>query len=178
MTEPPSSTSAKNKVLRTLATSPIPSLAGATARAVDPYIREVNTMWEAIKNKLPFASKSIRPAIDITGNPIRREGGPIWQMVVPATISTEKKNPVLNELTRLKVSFGMPNKTTKTGKMESGKYARMTKQEWESISKNITTIMSNPYYRKLPDEEKKRMLKSIISKERSWIRKLYSGVEE
>jgi hypothetical protein len=178
ITEPPSSTSKKNKVLRTLATSPIPSLSGAAARAVDPYIREVNTMWEAIKNKIPFASKSLTPAIDITGKPVKREGGPIWQMVVPATISTETKNPVLSELTRLKVSFGMPNKTIKAGKMESGKYARMTKQEWDSISKNIATIMSKPYYKKLPDEEKSKILKSIISRERSWIRKLYSGVEE
>jgi len=178
ITEPPSSTAKKNKVLRTLATSPIPSVSGAIARATDPYIREVNSMLDAVKNKIPGLSKTLPAAIDITGKPVKREGGPIWQMIVPATISTEKDNPVLNELNRLNVSMGMPSKTTKAGKMEPGKYARMTSQEWDYISRQISSTISQPFYRKISDEVKTRILKSIISRQRSWIRKLYAGVEE
>jgi len=178
ITEPPSSTAKKNKVLRTLATSPIPSVSGAIARATDPYIREVNSMLDAVKNKIPGLSKTLPAAIDITGKSVKREGGPIWQMIVPATISTEKDNPVLNELNRLNVSMGMPSKTTKTGKMEPGKYARMTGQEWDYISRQIASTISQPFYRKIPDEVKTRILKSIISRQRSWIRKQYTGTEE
>jgi hypothetical protein len=55
--------------------SVIPNIVAGAARAVDPVVREVDTVWEALKARVPFASRTLPEKPGLFGETIIRERG-------------------------------------------------------------------------------------------------------
>src|SRR5207237_1044250 len=60
--------------LRSFVGSFVPTGAAQLARANDPYIRDVRTMIDAIKARVPGLSEEVPVKRDLWGNPLQREG--------------------------------------------------------------------------------------------------------
>jgi hypothetical protein len=86
----------------------VPGVAKDVRNETDPMMREVNSMWDAIKNATPGLSNTLSPVRNILGQPIlHRDGGPLAP-INPFVFSNETPDPVVSELVRLQGSFAMP----------------------------------------------------------------------
>lgn len=81
----------------------------------DQVMREYNTYWEAIKSRLPGASKTLEPKRNLLGEPVDALIastpllGPRADWVSPIAISKDRNDPVFSELARLAHGFQNPS---------------------------------------------------------------------
>lgn len=89
-----------------------PSGVAAAARTIDPYLRQAANIAEAIKRRTPWASKDLPMYRDLWGRPLdlRSGYGPAFDILTPANVRTDSREPIDVELNRLKYYPGMPPK--------------------------------------------------------------------
>jgi len=84
---------------------------GQVARELDPVMREVNSIIDAYKAKVPGYSDTLPAHRNLWGEPILLQGGLGPDMITPIYTSKVKNDPVSDELVRLQVPISMPSKT-------------------------------------------------------------------
>lgn len=89
---------------------PYSSALGQTAKNVDPVMREVNSIMDAFKAKLPGYSSDLPPHRNIWGEPVLLEGGFGPDLLSPFYSSTVKDDKVAEELSRLEAPIRLPSK--------------------------------------------------------------------
>lgn len=99
---------------RQMAGSVVPSVVNATARAMDPNVRQVNSMMDAIRNRIPGMSESLPLAPDLWGEPRKTDSGLGKPFDALSPIFTQKPTPepIDQELIRLNSNVQMPPTTT------------------------------------------------------------------
>jgi hypothetical protein len=89
---------------------PYSSALGQTAKNVDPVMREVNSIMDAFKAKIPGYSSDLPPHRNIWGEPVLLEGGFGPDLLSPFYSSTMKDDKVAAELDRLQAPITLPSK--------------------------------------------------------------------
>lgn len=90
---------------------PFSTAEGQVARTIDPVMREVNSVMDAFKDKIPGLSDTLPPRRNLWGEPIYLQGGLGPDLISPIYTSTMKLDQVSQELVRLELPIGMPAKT-------------------------------------------------------------------
>jgi len=111
----------------------VPTLSGEFRRADDPYMREVRSLWDAIRNKTPGLSEELPLRRDLWGRPISyRSGlGATYDAFSPIYSRKEEPEPIDTELLRLGNGPAMmPRRTSFNGAtinldQYEGAYSRM-----------------------------------------------------
>lgn len=98
------------RYLQRLGGTLVPSGVAAFARMLDPQIKEINSMQDAIFARLPGYSEDVPARYNIKGDPIELEGGLGPDMVSPFKFSSEKDDAVAKEILRLDIPIKMPEK--------------------------------------------------------------------
>ena len=89
---------------------PFSTALGQSAHIHDPVMREVNSLLDAFKAKIPGYSSTLPPSRNLWGDPILLEGGVGPDIISPIYTSTEKLDPVAEELATQEMPIGMPSK--------------------------------------------------------------------
>lgn len=89
---------------------PYSSALGQTAKNVDPVMREVNSIMDAFKAKIPGYSSDLPPHRNLWGEPVLLEGGLGPDLLSPFYSSTVKDDKVAAELDRLQAPITLPSK--------------------------------------------------------------------
>ena len=89
---------------------PYSSALGQTAKNVDPVMREVNSIMDAFKAKIPGYSSDLPPHRNLWGEPVLLEGGLGPDLLSPFYSSTMKDDKVAAELDRLQAPITLPSK--------------------------------------------------------------------
>lgn len=89
---------------------PYSTAEGQVAREIDPVRREVNSIMDAFKAKIPGYSATLPPSRNLWGEPILLQGGLGPDLITPIYTSTMKLDPVAGELVRLELPLSMPSK--------------------------------------------------------------------
>lgn len=93
-----------------LARSVVPAgVRQVTRTYTDPTLREARTLLDQVRAGIPGYSQTLPPRRNLWGDPIQLEGGWGWDMVSPIYVSTEKADPVADEIVRLKVRIAKPS---------------------------------------------------------------------
>lgn len=95
---------------KNLAGSIVPAGVANLTRQLDPTLKEVNSAADAIYSRLPGFGADVPPRRNIWGDPIQLEGAIGPDMISPFYSSTKKDDPAADELLRLELSVGMPQK--------------------------------------------------------------------
>ena len=97
-----------------LSGSLVPTLSGEITRFNDPYMREANTMLEAMKKKTPGLSETLPLRRNLWGEPISYQSGlgKTYDMFSPIYSKKENPYPVDKEILRLEANIGMPSAKT------------------------------------------------------------------
>ena len=162
-------------VIKRWATSLVPAsgLLGGVARAIDPEVKDARKVIDWYKARLPLLSKQVPPKLNIMGQPQKTGGGALTRLLSPVAVSKETNDPVYTELARLGISIG-PMKPVVGGKRMSPEQTRaLITESGPEIKKAVSNLLASPLYRKQTDANKKKMLKSWITKTRAYQKGLF-----
>tara|TARA_R110002124_G_scaffold287106_2_gene470478 strand:+ start:1375 stop:5913 length:4539 start_codon:yes stop_codon:yes gene_type:complete len=137
----------------------VPTGVAQAARYMDPTFREADTAGDYIQSRIPGMGASLPSKRDFWGQPIVGEGGlgpdaisPIWQ-------STRRNDPATNELLRVGVRSGPPQRKEMTGH----EYADFQERAGTMAKASIGALIQTPQYRAMSNDEKEKIIKDIIS---------------
>ena len=170
---------------------PYSTAEGQVARFNDPVMREVNSIMDAFKAKIPGLSDSLPPRRNLWGEAIYLEGGLGPDLISPIYTTTKKLDPVSEELVRLNVPIGMPTKniegvplTGSTGPWEYDAYVVLSGGKPiigdMTLKERLADMMASDLYKRAsdgPDGGKKVLIISLVSDYRSMARHILGDKE-
>lgn len=166
----------------------IPSVAGATARTIDPTMRntydrtsEFNTWVNQAKAKIPGLSKDLPASYDTWGRERQRskdsKSAAFAQFLNPGTYGYDNSSPIDKEINRLFESTGdngvfpQASKYTVTGKDADGNdinvtldnkaYSALQKEQGERSYQLANEFINSDAYKSMSDSERVEVLKNI-----------------
>lgn len=89
---------------------PYSSALGQTAKNVDPVMRDVQSILDAFKAKVPGFSDELPPQRNLYGDKVLLQGGVGPDLFSPLYVKDLKHDPVAHELNRLAYPFTMPSR--------------------------------------------------------------------
>jgi hypothetical protein len=164
---------------------------GQMARLDDPVMREVNSILDAFKAKIPGLSSTLPPRRNLWGEPIMLEGGLGPDLISPIYTTTNKLDSVAQELARLQIPVGMPGKNIEgvplTGSNGPWEYdAYVVLQGAKPIIGDLTLrarladLTQSDLYKQSsdgPDGGKKVLIQTWVSRYREMARHILSDAE-
>jgi hypothetical protein len=156
--------------LQGLAGSVVPGLVSQTNQVLDPYQRQINSMLDAVKARIPGVSESLPPKRDMFGEPIsatRRALG-----MTPVTVTTESDDKVRLEAARLGIgvaktpnSIQMPAKgDRKLGKVELSPQQKdvFAETKGKLALQMLTPYVNSPTWDLMPDMQQEMIYKKVF----------------
>jgi len=134
-----------------------------TAKAVDPNLREAETILEQLQSRIPGLSKKLEPRLDIFGNERVSEGSGAYRFFSPAWQKKDIKDPVARELLRLDVSMPAVGPKLQGVELTTAQRNELKKMLGKTVYNAVQRIISSPKYRRMPDPAKAYVLDKTIS---------------
>jgi hypothetical protein len=158
------------RFLQGLAGSMVPNVIGQPTAMSDPYVRQVNSMLEAVQSRIPGLRQELAPKIDWLGEPVptkERVG-----VVGPSRTQKVSEDKVRQEADRLGISVADAPKKTQIGK-GTGKTGQVefTPEErtkfaqigGEFAHKILGNIVNAEGYEAIPDRVKKQIFSKVMT---------------
>lgn len=161
-------------------TQTFPTIAGQTARVIDPtkrqrdYTSQVNSTITGLQSRTPFASFNLPPKRDIYGQPQiygKGIGNTINQYINPGNVAKSDNDPTTKELLRLYESQGksfLPRQTVYDFTYNKEKYELDNKEisEFQRImgeytKRELDRLFNSSNYKSYSDEAKAKAVKRI-----------------
>jgi hypothetical protein len=177
----------KTWVNRMVGSATVPAVLAHAAGSNDPYLREVRTVLDGIKNRVPGLSHDLHARRNVWGEEVKRgsgagtgPAGSAYNFVSPVYTSRISKDPLLQEVAKLRAPLPMPQRSITSGGVKQkltpeqyGHYVQLAgkpakafldgyiqTQEWRGMTPEdrrgfLTETMED--FRKQAREELKRM---------------------
>lgn len=167
--------------------SVVPSIFGSVARAADPYQREINSPWESIKSRVPGARETLRPKLNMFGEPIERQGSAAETLLDPTRPSEVRNDPLVPYLRQIQeqgqplYAPGPPEKKSTIGgqkdvQLDDEQYFRLRQMSGQLMRQQISQAVNSDAYQGLSAEEKRKALEDAGSDARA-ISKYFASKE-
>lgn len=152
------------KFIQQYAGSVVPNVVAQPTAMLDPVVREVNSITDAVKARIPGLRSELLPQRDIFGEPIQTKER--MGAVSPVTETTESTDKVRTEAARLGLSAaGVPKKThvgRGSGKLGDVKLEPEQRDRFGDIAGHLahevlSGIVNAPGWEDLPDPVQKRI---------------------
>jgi hypothetical protein len=156
------------------AASMVPGLIGQMAVAKDPYVREINTVLDAVQSRIPIWRESLLPK----RNPLTGEAVKAPESLfpfAPIRVSQESHDKVLTEAARLGIplgnapkAIGVGKNTGKIGKIELSDEQRnaFTEEQGKLAYHYLKPLVDSPWWDALRDVEKTMVYHKVLKKVR------------
>lgn len=164
------------KIVQNLASSMLPASGwlGQTAQIMDPYVREINGIMDAIRNKIPLAREGLQPSVSaMTGQPIQNRER--LGVVSPISMRKESMDPVLTEAVRLgvgvskapkNIQVSSPDKRLGQIELTPEQQNLFTSASGQMAHQILTQLVTSPSWAGLPDLMKKRIFAKVFTQAR------------
>jgi hypothetical protein len=160
-----------------LAGSVVPSGVAAVERAIDPELRDAQTVMGVLKGRVPGLSKDLPTRLDLWGNEISHEGNVVSRLISPVYTSKVKGNVIDREMQRLNLYIGMPSRTLGDKKLPPKLYYEYTKRAGQYAKKALIKEINRPSWKRKSDEAKKATIRTHIGAWRNKAKQEVLGVE-
>lgn len=144
------------------------------AQLNDPYVREIDSALDAVKNRIPFARETLPAQRDAFGEQIKNRER--LAVVSPIVTNTVTDDPVRLEAARLKIGIAKAPKEIHIGK-NTGKIGdvKLTPEERDIFASEsgqyahrmMSQLMESPAWSKQPDIVKERIFKRVFDASRN-----------
>lgn len=114
---------------------PFSALSNAVRREIDPEIKEVWTVFDAMKAKVPLLSNDVLPAVNVFGEDLYYNKGLGPDIASPIMTSEIKTDVASSEIARLNIDIRKPARTIGTGSGSRG--VELNKEQYYRYSKLI-----------------------------------------
>lgn len=105
-----------------MAGSVVPAGVAQVERTVDPGLSATDGIIEKIKSRIPGYSEDLPPRRNIFGEPIILQGGIGPDIMSPLYTSTDKKDPIADEIVSQQARITMPRKSINGVKLSTKQY--------------------------------------------------------
>lgn len=150
------------RYIQRLAGSAIPTGAAQIARVSDPTMREVRSIIDGWKARLPGHSKDLPPRRNVWGEPILLGGGLGPDIISPIYTSQLKDDPVLDEVVRLKVPLRLPPKKIEGIELSAEEYSDFVREAGVPAKSLLDSIVSSPRYQRAPDSARQEIIEEVV----------------
>ena len=136
---------------------PFSGLQGAITREIDPTAREVWSLMDSIKARVPGFSKDLPPVRNAFGEPVKLTGGLGPDIMSPVRTSEATSDPLAAEIARLNIDLRPPSKTlfvqdgAPSIDLTPQQYDKLAKTAGELFRQKLAKVVSSEHYQALPD---------------------------
>lgn len=95
--------------------SAVPAAVSRVAMAADPYQREVYTLLDEFKSKIPGLSETLPPRRDLFGRAIPNGYGPLTKLLSPVQVSPARHEPIDDEILKQGFNLALPERVQTFG---------------------------------------------------------------
>ena len=158
-----------------LVASPVPSAVAAYARSEDPNFRDVQTMTDAIKARIPGQSETILPKRDVFGEALPRPGDFWSRFLSPVQVSEYNADPVRQKVVDLQLEISPIKRNLSLGGEKLGlaklpKEVELSPEQYDAIQvqagqqayKLVSNLVANPSFNNQPAEVQRYAIKNMI----------------
>lgn len=142
----------------------VPAIVRDVAHSTDPTVRRPANPLQAIEASTPGLTQRVPPAIDISGQPVKRPASSIGG-ANPFPISTAKNDPVIKELARLGISTpALPTAVKLKGKstpLSQIEQQQLASQEGQALMKATAKMMQSNSWPRLTDDQKRERIAGL-----------------
>jgi hypothetical protein len=146
--------------IRQMAGSVVPGFIASQARSQDPYVRDVQSIQDAIKNRLPGYSQELAFKRDTYGNPIKTKQ--TLSPFLPLDVSPISKDPALTEPARLGMSISAPDRLQDGTKLTSQQYDKYQAINNKLFMQIVAPRIRSPAWPKYSDGMKRVLIEILI----------------
>ncbi len=139
--------------------SGVPSISAATTRAIDPELKEAQTIIDKIKSRIPGLSGELFAKRDIWGQAIERDLAGVSAMVSPVYIAEGKGTKADQEVVRLGVRIGKPSRKVRDQELTPEQYDKLVIEAGAEAKKRVDKFVGQKAYDGMKDEFKAKMIK-------------------
>lgn len=142
-----------DRFLRRLAGSlTTPAASSQLAQTIDPTLREARSILDAVRARVPFASKALLPQRGVWGEEIRREGGLGPDILSPLPVSTRRNDPVTREAIDAGAVIGKPQRKD----MSDREYNEFVRISGQLMKQAMQARIASPGWRSMTAEERRK----------------------
>jgi hypothetical protein len=123
-TDPEANNYKLNRYLQRMAGSMVPASVANIERVMSPEMSATYGYLDRVKSRIPGFSEDLPPRRNIFGEPVVLEGGIGPDIMSPIYTSTDKKDPVADEIVRQKTSLSMPRRVVNNVELSPQQYDR------------------------------------------------------
>lgn len=156
----------------------VPALGSHIASANDPYLREVNGILDAVKNRVPGLSHDLLARRNVWGDEIARGNGAggsstsaAYSFVSPVSTSRVKSSPLLREVARLRAPLSMPQRKVCVGgvdrKLTPEQYAYYVQLAGKPAKAHLEEYIGTADWKALTDDERRDYLADTLKETRA-----------
>lgn len=161
------------KIMQSLAAMHVPSILAQNAALMDPYVREINGVLDAVKNRIPGVRETLFAQRDPFGEQIKNPER--LGVVSPIKTRTPETDPVYTEAARLGVGVSRTPKNielpTKIGDKKLGK-VELTPEQRDIFGDKagnfaydiLEPIVGTPAWNAAPDLQRKQTYDRVFQK--------------
>lgn len=100
-----------DKAIEGFIASWVPAVVNQVRKEVDPEVKEVWSVMDAVKARIPGFSSDVPPQVNVFGEDVKLRGGLGPDMVSPFMTSEASTDPAATEIARLNLDLRIPPKT-------------------------------------------------------------------
>jgi hypothetical protein len=145
-------------------TVPFTSFAGAVAASMDPYVRRVDSMYDAILNKLPEARQTLSPQLDRLGRLVPNPRYGIIGGILPH--SPINHDPLIGEMQRLDIAAAPMAKHISGVLMTPEQQNELQSTFGETAASLLDDTLHTPGWRAEPDFARKEFIGGMLKSAR------------
>lgn len=183
-----------SRYLENLALSFLPNVGRQVATAIDPTLRETETLSESLQARIPGLSSSLRARLDPWGDEITRTGytqpedSELWKPMAvvmntinPIFISEENlSSPVKTEVARLGMKISRPRDTVTFEGIDipltPAEHRAYIQVSGQAAKEFLDQAVNTSVYKELSEEEKKEFILDTLRSERQKVRELITKI--
>lgn len=157
------------KVVQQFAASWVPGIVGQHTANLDPYVREVNSVIEAVQARIPGYREDLLPKLDAYGQPIETKERLAYML--PVTETQVSPDKVRMETERLGISIAPPPKRLQVGR-GTGKFGEVelspeqrhdyTRVSGEFAHNLLSQVVHQPSWDVMPDIIKRKVYQRVF----------------
>lgn len=149
-----------------LAGSLVPGSLAHITRQMDPNLREVKSVFDAWKSRIPGLSETLGARIDVRGEEIRFEGAVGPDIISPIFTKKADSDPVAKELEAVGVTIGRTRPEINGHKLNPQERVKYAKEVGRGIWSRLGQTIKTTRWKKLTPDNKERRVKNIVRYER------------
>ncbi len=164
----------KNWVERMAGSLAVPALSSHAAGAMDPYLREVNGILDAVKNRVPGLSHDLSARRNVWGDEIKKGNGAggdalssAYSFISPVSTSSLSKSPLLREVARLRAPLSMPQRKVRSNgvdqRLNPEQYAYYVQLSGKPAKLHLEEYIKTPEWQGLTDDERRDYLRETLA---------------